>query len=258
MLRRIIGLIDRSSKESVSAARVPDGARIYAIGDVHGRLDLLDDLLARIDSDHAAREASPRTLIFLGDLVDRGPHSAQVIDRLIELERRGEDVRFIQGNHEEVMLKALAGHKKALPFFLRIGGAETVMSYGVDADTYRAADYDEVLAIMRERVPQAHIDFLAGFEDIIVLGDYAFVHAGVKPQVPLEDQTGEAFRWIRQGFVDWNGRFEKVIVHGHTISDAVEDTGTRIGLDTGAYETGRLTAMGFEGDRRWILQTGTD
>lgn len=256
MFRRIFASRDRLT----AARRAPRGSvgaarRFYAVGDIHGRLDLLDRLLASIDEDHAARDAMPRTLIFLGDLVDRGPSSAQVIERLRLLAEAEPDTRFLLGNHEEVMLKAYMGDETALPFFLKIGGRETVLSYGVDKDSYLRADYPGILELMRERIPENHIAFLQSFDDMVIEGDYAFVHAGVQPGVPLAEQTPHTLRWIRKGFLDCAGPLEKIIVHGHTITEKVEETPCRIGIDTGAYMSGRLTAMGFEGDQRWTIQT---
>jgi serine/threonine protein phosphatase 1 len=256
MLRRLISALSRTStlSEGLHGA-VPAGQRIYAVGDIHGRLDLLDDLLERIESDDAARGLAETHIIFLGDLVDRGPHSAQVIDRLMTLATQSNRVSFLLGNHEEVFLKVLEGDEKALRFFLRIGGRETILSYGISQAEYDACDYAELLELVHARVPDSHATFLNGFEDLIIAGDYAFVHAGVRPDLPLEAQKPAALRWIRDEFLDHRGPFEKVIVHGHTIFDQVTLGPGRIGLDTGAYETGRLTAMGFEGTERWILQT---
>ena len=239
------------------ARSVPPGTRTYAIGDIHGRLDLLEALLAKIEEDDAARGPAESQVILLGDLIDRGPQSAQVIERALRLEQAGNACRFLLGNHEEVFLKALAGDLKTLAFFTRIGGRETILSYGVSEQEYRDCDYPALLDLLRERVPQAHIDFLQRFEDLIVLGDYAFVHAGVRPDRPLEEQQTSDLRWIRTEFLDHRGTLEKIVVHGHTVTEKVELRPHRIGLDTGAYASGRLTAMGFEGEDRWILDTAT-
>lgn len=236
-------------------AALPAGERIYAIGDIHGRLDLLEQMFELVDADDAARGAADTRLIFLGDLIDRGPNSAQVVQRLMEIGAENPGIRFLQGNHEEVFLKAMAGDPKALPFFVKIGGKPTVLSYGVSEAEYRTSDYPALLDLLHERVPQAHVDFLSSFEDMIIVGDYAFVHAGVAPGVPMDQQQPAALRWIRGEFLNSTGPFDKVVVHGHTIFDDVEQRAFRIGLDTGAYATGKLTAMGFEGDQRWILQT---
>lgn len=235
---------------------VPPGQRVYAIGDIHGRLDLLDDLLARIEADDADRPSAEPTIVFLGDLIDRGPDSAQVVQRLMELASGTNRARFLMGNHEEVFLKAMAGDSGALAFFIRIGGKPTILSYGISEQEYLASDYPELLELLRAHVPRPHLDFLAAFEDMIEIGDFAFVHAGVKPGVPLAAQTPGALRWIRDEFIRHAGPFEKVIVHGHTITEEVEQRRWRIGIDTGAFGSGKLTAMGFEDDRRWLLQTG--
>ena len=232
--------------------------RIYAIGDVHGRLDLLEDLLQKIGADLSARPGPASTLVFLGDLVDRGPESAQVVEylRQLQIARAPGSTRFLLGNHEEVLLAALAGDDKAFRFFCRIGGRETILSYGVDENLYADLDYSELLEAFQALVPQAHIEFLNTFEDMIVEGDYAFVHAGIDPRRPLADQRIKDLRWIRDAFIDFAGSHEKVVVHGHTIARDVEQLPNRIGLDTGAYVSGKLTAMGFEGSERWVLQTG--
>jgi serine/threonine protein phosphatase 1 len=238
------------------ATAMPAGSRVYAIGDVHGRRDLLDVLLDQIEADDAARGGEPATIILLGDLVDRGPESAQVIDRLIALRAARPSTRFLLGNHEEVFLKALDGDRQTLRLFTRIGGIETILSYGVTRADYDAADYDELLVMMRAQVPPAHIDFLNGFEDIIEIGDYVFVHAGIRPEQPLSAQRPSDLRWIREEFLRFKGPHEKMVVHGHSIATEVEQLPNRIGLDTGAYSSGRLTAMGFEGTDRWVIQTG--
>ncbi len=235
---------------------IPPGERIYAIGDIHGCADLLDDLLARIDADDAAREPAETSLVFLGDLVDRGPESAAVIDRLIALAQSRPRVRFLLGNHEEIFLGALDGEPKALRLFCRIGGRETVLSYGMAPEEYERLDYEALVQRLGQIVPAAHRAFFDRFEQIIVIGDYAFVHAGVRPDTPLDQQRGGDLRWIRDPFLGHRTRLDKMIVHGHTITPSVETQAHRIGIDTGAYTTGRLTALGLEGDRRWELQTG--
>ena len=235
---------------------LPAGMRIYAIGDIHGRADLLDSLLERIAADDAARgNHGETTLIFLGDLIDRGPSSAAVVERLIALNAAARRTRFLLGNHEEVFLQALAGDIEALKFFERIGGRSTLLSYGIDARTYDAATYAELLDLLRASVPEAHVRFLESFEDLIVFGDYAFVHAGIDPATSLLDQKVKDLRWIRGSFLSHAAPVEKIIVHGHTIATDVEFGPHRIGIDTGAYASNRLTALGLEADQRWILQT---
>lgn len=240
---------------AVPTASVPEGLRIYAIGDIHGRLDLLDELLTAIAADDSARAPAKTHVIFLGDLIDRGPSSAQVVERLRQFDQQNPGTHFLLGNHEEVFLKALSGDRKALSFFVRIGGRETVLSYGVSEEAYLQSDFDELFELLIAHVPPAHIAFLERFEDLITFGDYAFVHAGVRPGEPLANQRTSDLRWIRDEFLNHTGTLEKIVVHGHSIAADVEVAPHRIGLDTGAFASGKLSAMAFEGDRRWILQT---
>jgi serine/threonine protein phosphatase 1 len=237
------------------AATVPPGQRVYAVGDVHGRLDLLQNLLTRIDTDDGARPAADTSVIILGDLIDRGPDSAGVVEHLIQYARTRPTTRFLLGNHEEILSDALAGSERAIRGFCRVGGRETLISYGVSATEYERMSYADVADALTEMVPAAHIEFLSTFGDSIVIGDYMFVHAGVDPHVSLEKQSASDLRWIREPFLNHQGRLAKLIVHGHTIRPDVEWREHRIGIDTGAYETGRLTALALEGGERWLLQT---
>lgn len=255
----VFGLLSRKRKKErpIDVARVPDGMRVYAIGDIHGRKDLLVKLIEDIDSDNAARGPASTHIIFLGDLVDRGPDSAGVIEKAIKLKKkRGHNVRFLMGNHEEVFLKACrANDKKVTRFFIRIGGEETILSYPITKKDYRDLDIQELTERLPKLVPEEHLAFLESFEDQIIIGDYLFVHAGIRPEVPLPQQSAEDMRWIRGEFLDHQGDFEKIVVYGHTISKDVKEKRSRIGIDTGAYESGKLTALGLEGGERWYLQT---
>ena len=244
----------RPAAPAAPMGSIPAGQRIYAIGDIHGRLDLLEDLMRRVTADDGTHAPAETILIFLGDLVDRGPDSAQVISYLQQLanERPAGRTRFLAGNHEEVFLTSLEGDEKALRFFTRIGGRETILSYGISEAEYNALDYAELATALQARVPATHRDFLSGFEDMIVIGDYVFVHAGVRPGESLARQRTKDLRWIRNEFIEHGGPFEKIVIHGHTITENVEMTAHRIGIDTGAYASGKLTAMGFEGDRRGV------
>lgn len=255
MLRRLLSSFMPQRAQVAPDGSIPPGQRVYAIGDIHGRLDLLDDLLARIAEDRVARGPAETTIIFLGDLVDRGPDSAQVVERLRLFCPDDATVRFLLGNHEEVFLKALAGEKGALPFFIRIGGKATILSYDITEAEYLEADYPALLELLQARVPREHVDFLSSFEDLIVIGDYAFAHAGVDPTSPLAGQKSATLRWIRDEFIDHRGLLEKIVVHGHTISNSVEERSHRIGIDTGAYVSGRLSALGLENSARWYLET---
>ena len=247
-------LLNFVSRQKAPAPEIPPGRRIYAVGDIHGRLDLLDRLLAMIDADDAGRGGPDSEIIFLGDLVDRGPESRGVVDRLLALKDE-RPARFLMGNHEEVFLRALEGDVKALRFLIRIGGRETLLSYGISEDDYRTLDFDGLMEAVRAAVPAAHIDFLAAFEHWIEAGDYLFVHAGLRPGVLLEEQKAADLRWIRDDFLKHRDSFGKIVVHGHSITDDIDERGNRIGIDTGAFASGKLTAIGLEGGERWYLST---
>lgn len=242
---------------SPPAPALPPGLRVYAIGDIHGCADEFEALLALIDADDARRPAARTVIVLLGDLVDRGPDSARVIARARRLRSAGRDVRGLLGNHEEFFLAAVEGDRGALRLFARNGGRETALSYGIDAEQYDAADFDELAALLRRHVPAPDIAFLRSFEDVVELGDYAFVHAGIRPGVPLANQSPADLRWIRDRFLDHSGPHERFVVHGHTITPTIDDRVNRLGIDTGAFASGILTAVGLEGDDRWFLDTAT-
>lgn len=233
------------------AANMPAGQRAYVIGDVHGRLDLLERLIDAVEQDDREAAHGETTVILLGDLVDRGPDSAGVIDR-VRRWKTARTVRILAGNHEEMFLESFTD-LNILRHFLKHGGRETVLSYGVDQRLYNEASLEELQQIMRRHVPDADRKFLESFEEYITLGDYAFVHAGINPGLPLEAQTRRDMLWIRDPFLGFAGPHSHVIVHGHTIAEHVEERSNRIGIDTGAYRYGRLTALVLEGsDQRYI------
>jgi serine/threonine protein phosphatase 1 len=235
-----------------------EGELVYAIGDIHGRYDLLKGLLAQIAADFPARAVGRRPiLIFLGDYVDRGADSARVIEALLWLKRRGDlDVRLLKGNHEQAMLGFLDAPATGAAW-LRFGGAETLTSYGVlvpegdEGDDGLARARDELL----ERMPASHLRLLQGLELMLQVGDYVFVHAGVKPRTALAAQEENDLLWIRKDFLEAKGPFEKVVVHGHTwIGDRPQVFDHRIGVDTGAFMTGALTAVRLEDGEISIFQ----
>jgi serine/threonine protein phosphatase 1 len=231
---------------------IPEGERVYAVGDVHGRADLFAALAAAIDADDAARGPASTTVILLGDLVDRGPDSAGVIAQAREWgERR--TVRLIAGNHEEMFLDSFE-KREVLRHFLRYGGRETVLSYPVDLTEWNSADMEEAQALMAAAVPAEDLDYLARAEDMILIGDYLFVHAGIMPEVPLDEQRTSELRWIREPFLSHKGSHGPVVVHGHTITDKPVFRPNRIGIDTGAYQSGVLTALALEGGHRWLVE----
>ncbi|WP_119084728.1 metallophosphoesterase family protein [Altererythrobacter sp. B11] len=235
------------------AARVPEGERVYAIGDIHGRLDLFEALIAAVEEDDAAGAPAETQVVLLGDLVDRGPDSAGVIARARDWQRRA-NVRILGGNHEEMFLRSF-DDTETLRHFLRFGGRETLLSFGVSPRRLADAEPEEAQELMRRAVPQDVRDFIAGFEEMIAIGDYLFVHAGIEPGLPLEEQDPRALRWIREPFLSHGESHGAVVVHGHTITEAPDDRGNRIGIDTGAYASGRLTALVLEGDQRRFIET---
>jgi len=237
--------------ETEPPAAIPPGQRVYAVGDIHGRLDLFEGLVAAIDADDAARAPADTTIILLGDLVDRGADSAGVI-ALARAWQQRRKVRILGGNHEEMFLRSFTS-LETFRHFLRHGGRETVLSYGVERESFVQAELEHAQAMMSAAVPAEDVDYIMGFEDMIAIGDYLFVHAGVDPRRPLEEQKVQDLRWIREPFLSHPEAFGQVVVHGHTITEAPEDCGNRIGIDTGAFMTGRLTALVLEGTgRRYI------
>ncbi|MEI6557289.1 MAG: metallophosphoesterase family protein [Rhodospirillaceae bacterium] len=236
---------------------LPPGLRVYAIGDIHGRFDLLTDLLARIDADARTLPAGGRAhLVFLGDYVDRGNHSRAVLDHLIAWPHPRFEATFLRGNHEATMLQFL-DDLSAGPGWLTYGGVNTLLSYGVrpPVDVPARLRLAAVQYHLREAIPTAHVAFLRSLSFYIEIGSYLFVHAGIRPGVPLDQQRYEDLVWIREDFLSSTTDHGRVVVHGHTISMEAESLPNRIGVDTGAYATGRLTAAILEGDQRRFIDT---
>ncbi|EIZ79035.1 metallophosphoesterase [Novosphingobium sp. Rr 2-17] len=229
------------------------GDRIYAIGDIHGRHDLLKQLLDKI-GEHSASLPRPRALhlVFLGDLIDRGPDSAKVVELVADLEINTDQVIALMGNHEEAMCRSLEGDLTVLRKWLDVGGAQTIESYGLqlpqpDADLRRYVRY------LNTSLPTEHTRWLRNLPLTAQSGDYFFCHAGVRPGVPLNRQTRDDLLWIRGDFIEADEDHGAVIVHGHTISREVVRRSNRIGIDTGAYTTGLLSALYLEENRQEVL-----
>lgn len=255
-----MGFFKRLSKSLISAGsgapRGKAGCRAYAVGDIHGRLDLLDVMLSRIEDDMARQPAARTFIIFLGDLIDRGPDSAGVVERLRTYRPpHGAEMVFLAGNHEEVLLRILDNERKILPNWLKFGGVECAESYGIDAAALSRLEESAAIERVRAMVPAAHREFLKGFGDTFRFGDYLFVHAGIRPGIGLEEQDLSDLRWIREPFLTDAKEHGFVVVHGHTIVPQVEERANRIGIDTGAYHTGNLTALAVEEERRWYIST---
>ncbi len=231
---------------------VPAGTRYYVIGDIHGRLDLYDALIAAIEDDEAGSAPADTRIVLLGDLVDRGPDSAGVIARTQAWQQQ-RDVRVLMGNHEEMFLAAFK-QPEALRHFVKHGGRETIFSFGLSNRQFATLSVEQLFERLPALVPQTVRDYLAGFELMIIAGDYVFVHAGIDPGRPLDDQKRSDLLWIRDRFLNHQSPLEKVVVHGHTIFEHVMDCGNRIGIDTGAFRSGVLTALVLEGDQRRVMQ----
>ena len=245
----------RSASKPQPAPQGPDGYRAYVVGDVHGRLDLLKDLLAQVHAELDREPCGKCLLVFVGDLIDRGRNSAQVLERLRTYNRAGVEPVFLLGNHEEVLLRILGGEPELVAKWLCFGGSECLLSYGVNPEEVAASSDEDGVAIIRAAIPSEHVEFLESFSDSCRFGDYLFVHAGVRPGVELELQSQVDLRWIREPFLSDKSNHGFVVVHGHTISRSVELRPNRIGIDTGAYRTGVLTALGIEGADRLLLDT---
>ena len=251
----ITNIWQRLVGSSRAEARVPDGYRVYAIGDIHGRLDLLQAIHTKILRDAASSpSALSKAAVYLGDYVDRGLQSKEVIDLLLDSPLPGFDTVHLKGNHEEAMLEFLEDASVG-PGWLRFGGNETLYSYGVRVPTdVPAAERPRQLQIaLREALPQSHVKFLSSLRLSLVIGDYAFVHAGIRPGVTMDKQVAEDLLWIRGDFLDSKRDHGKVIVHGHTITREPAICANRIGIDTGAYASNVLSCLVLEGSSRRVI-----
>jgi serine/threonine protein phosphatase 1 len=236
---------------------VPPGKLVYAIGDIHGRRDLLDKLTDQIRKDAWERlpANSQPVVVFLGDYVDRGPESRGVIDHLLHGLPQSWSCRFLKGNHEEAMLEFLRDPQFGATW-RDYGGLETLNSYGVIPRRDGAKiDWDATARDFAAALPVEHRQFLDRLSPFEVVGDYIFVHAGLRPGLPLDFQSEKDLFWIRDDFLIGRRAHEKTIVHGHTPGETVLRGPGRIGIDTGAYMTGRLTALGLQAAEHWFLST---
>ncbi len=247
-------------KSQARRASSTDGRMVYAVGDIHGRLDLLDGLIGAVTEDYRdTGRTDPPVLIMLGDYIDRGPQSSAVIDRLISLRGQAAEGRFefraLMGNHEETLLHFL-DDPMAGPSWVEYGGGETLMSYGVQRPVGRAEPelWEQARQAFRATFPPAHETFLRQLELVVVYGDYVFVHAGVRPGLPLERQVAADLLWIRNEFLDNPHGLKATVVHGHTPVEEVFVGRQRINVDTGAYATGVLTAVRLDGGEPKIIQ----
>lgn len=249
----VLGRLMRRARPSV-----PPDSVVYAVGDIHGRLDLLLELETAIRADAARRGAARRVIVHLGDYVDRGPESRGVVGHLAAGPGAGFEMVALLGNHERMMLDVLDAVEPP-GAWLANGGGATLASYGVGPVDRRALGAVDALALgaaLRDALPAAHRAFLRALAPSHREGDFLFVHAGIRPGIALEDQIEDDLLWIREPFLSANTDHGCVVVHGHSIVAAPVFRSNRIGIDTGAFRTGVLTALAIEGDRVEMLQAG--
>jgi serine/threonine protein phosphatase 1 len=233
---------------------IPAGRRLYAIGDIHGRLDLLQELHRMIEADAREFDGS-KTLVYLGDYIDRSEQSKEVIDLLLDAPLPAFETIHLLGNHEQTLIDFLQ-YPKAAASWLGFGGRETLRSYGVGIGRdFISLDINMIRDELKEKCPKNHLDFYRSCELLHVEGSYCFVHAGIRPGIPLSDQRNEDLLWIREDFTASQVIHDHVVVHGHSITDHVEFLPNRIGIDTGAFHTGILTCLVLEADHQRLLQT---
>ena len=232
------------------------GERLYAVGDVHGRADLFLELMGLIREDSALRAPLTTRIVVLGDFIDRGPSAAELVGWLMRYSRASERFIVLKGNHEQGMTDALGGDFGTLRSWLAVGGEQTLQSWGVTRETLSGSSPSEIVKAARRCVRPDVLRWMELLPTSYRSGDILFVHAGVRPGVPLARQSSADLLWIGQEFLESEQPHPFLVVHGHTISeDGPELRPNRIGIDTGAYRTGRLTALGLERDQRWILST---
>ena len=234
---------------------LPAGERLYAIGDIHGRLDLFETLIEKIEADNAERGPAKTQVILLGDLIDRGSDSAATVDYARRWNADFAEIETLLGNHEASLLAVLDGETRWLESWLGYGGRETLASYGVPADLLWRGGRAEIAAAVQAYIPDDHKSWLKDRPLSIRQGGYLFAHAGIRPGRELDDQKPKDLLWIRSEFLDSEADHGAVIVHGHSITPRPEDRHNRIGIDTGAYFSDTLTALGLETGERWFIQS---
>ncbi|WP_100383117.1 metallophosphoesterase family protein [Bradyrhizobium canariense] len=240
------------SRRIVKQPRLPDGVRVYAFGDIHGRADLLKKMFTMIDADIARNPMERPIEVFLGDYIDRGPDSSHTLDLLIERSRSRETV-FLKGNHEAYCLEVLRDPAK-LDEWRQFGGLQTLISYGIQPPLNpSAAEQPGLIRAFIEAMPHAHLKFLQSLKPSFLCGDFFFVHAGVRPGIPLGEQREADLLWIRNEFLDSDENFGKFVVHGHTPVREPDIRSNRANIDTGAYATGNLTLLTIQGSSMLAL-----
>lgn len=241
---------------TVETASVPDGVRVYAIGDIHGRLDLLQRLHDKILVDAAALPRTRCIVVYLGDYVDRGLNSRDVVDHLIDQPLAGFESVHLRGNHDQQLLDFLSQPATGA-LWLRYGGDATLYSYGIrfpDGGP-KLMQLQIMSEQLREVIPARHLTFFKGLKLTHEIGDYLFVHAGIHPEKSMEEQTIEDILWIRDEFLESDFDLGKVVIHGHSVTERPEIRENRIGVDTGAVFSNMLTCLVLEANHRRFLST---
>lgn len=238
------------------APAVPEGTRVYAVGDIHGRADLLHRIQGLIREDAAGASDRRKVVVYLGDYVDRGPESFQVVEHLISHPLDGFESIHLKGNHEEFIIRFIEDGTMGTAWMMN-GGSATLVSYEVSAFNlfFGKPGLRRARKRLAETIPRDHLDFYHGLRLTHAEGDYLFVHAGLRPGVAIDDQKEGDMIWIRDAFLKAEGGFDKVVVHGHSIEPEPDIRAHRIGIDTGAYRSGRLTCLVLEGRDRRFLHT---
>jgi serine/threonine protein phosphatase 1 len=235
--------------------RAQTGRRVYAVGDCHGRADLMREMIALIDAEQKKRPAAETIEIILGDFIDRGPDSRGVIDLLLT-PPDGRRRIVLGGNHEECMVRFL-DDPTAFAQWRNLGGYPTLLSYGVKLrPAATPSQLDDLAREAADAIPESHKAFLRATELYHVENDFLFVHAGIRPGVPLRAQAPDDLRWIREPFLSWQGDFGYHVVHGHTPVIDVDARPNRTNIDTSAFSSGKLSCLVIEEDRIEVLQTG--
>jgi len=230
--------------------------RLYAIGDVHGRFDLFRRLTSMIEDDQATRPPAPTRIVLLGDIVDRGPDSARMVRGCMTLTATTDRFVVLKGNHEEMMAEALGGNLAVYGHWLRFGGRETLLSWGVDPAVAEGPATPDHLRIAAEAVGPDVVNWLATLPLHHEHDGFLFVHAGIRPGIPFRRQRQDDLLWITDEFLESEAPHDRIVVHGHSVvEDGPVIRPNRIGIDTGAYRTGRLTALGVENGETWTLST---
>ena len=250
--------LDRWRKQAETGPvtpKLPPGMRLYAIGDIHGSLLPLQQLHEMILQD-ADGFPGQKVLVYLGDYIDRGEHSCEVIDLLLDKPLTDFEIIHLLGNHEQTLLDFLR-HPRAVAAWLTYGGRATLKSYGVSLEPeFTRPDLERLRDDFAYQFPQRHLEFFQDMQLFYVAGSYCFVHAGIRPGTILPEQRNEDLLWIRDDFTRSHVRHEHIVVHGHSITTEVDWNANRIGIDTGAFHTGVLSCLVLEGEQQRLLQTG--